>query len=330
MKLYYSESYDLHVGFDSSWENKDRIEKVLKSFSNEKEKLICLQPKKFTLQKEDLSHLSDLSEYLNFLQSSFLEKKQNCPVCTFTFPFLKNEQKCEMCMSPCTRNVKLVSETEGDTTYMCDTSLVCIKDLLSGIENLFSSPILEDIFILTRPPGHHSNNRTPSGFCLVNNIAYTTDLLLRKGKRICILDYDVHHGNGTQEIFYETDSVFFIDIHRDNFYPFTGKKEEVGKGKGKGYTLNIPLEKGSGEKEYIEAFNSFLPKIKKYQPDYILVSCGFDAHEKDIGGMKLKSESYGKFHSILSSLGIRLIYFLEGGYQCEIILECIQSITNAK
>ena len=190
----------------------------------------------------------------------------------------------------------------------------------------------DNIFILSRPPGHHSNNESPSGFCLINNMYMAVDYLkhLNSNYKIAIVDWDVHHGNGTQKLFYHRDDILFIDIHRDNFYPYTGFKEEIGEGKGIGFNINIPLEKGSDEKVYINCFNTIIvPALNTFNPDWIMVSCGFDAHINDqMGGMKLESSSYGKFHTILQKLGKPITYMLEGGYNDDSICSSIKEISR--
>ena len=193
----------------------------------------------------------------------------------------------------------------------------------------YKNGVKESIFILCRPPGHHSDNINPSGFCLVNNMYFAVDYLRKymKTGKIVIIDWDVHHGNGTQKLFYDDKSTLFIDLHRDNFYPYTGKKEETGYG----YTINIPLEKGSNEDIYINCFNNIIiPSIEKFNPDWIMVSCGFDAHKNDpIGGMLLESTSYGKFHNLIKNLNKPITYLLEGGYNTNSIMESILEMQKA-
>lgn len=336
MKLYYSPDYNLHFGFETSLENKERLDSVIAK----------LNPTPLERGDFELKLRSNLKKYLKKLGERFSEKPMNCIHCTFPI----NSHVCDMCGLKSSRVVKFISDLEGETSYMCDSSEKCITSLLVGIygviEGLRSTPLPQDrrakldlaipsfnqnIFILSRPPGHHCDNENPSGFCLVNNIAFATDVLLGlKVDRICIIDWDVHHGNGTEKLFYDTDQVLFIDIHRENFYPYTGKSIDTGSGKGKGYTMNFPLPKGSGEKEYLEAFVSFLPKVEEYKPEFILVSCGFDAHKNDpIGGMKLESESYGKFHTLLKKFNVPIVYFLEGGYDPKIIEDSVVCILEA-
>jgi len=331
LKVFYSPDYEKHSGFNSSLENPNRIGYLLSKLKATPMEF----PQNFRLPMKWEKIIAKLS--LNFSK-----RKRNCPECSFEIESPKDREDpapergnrenftCPMCSQPISKVVSIVSDLKGETTYMCETSTTCVKNLLKGIlYTITSLKSQKHLFFLTRPPGHHCDNEEPSGFCLVNNIALFADFFASEGKRVCILDWDVHHGNGTQKIFYSRNDVLFIDIHRGGLYPFTGKEDETGTGKGTGYTLNFPLEKNSGEEEYLKVFSSILPKIEEYRPDIILVSCGFDAHKNDpIGGMKLESSSYRKFHNLLEKLGIRIIYFLEGGYNPEVILESVEAMGN--
>jgi acetoin utilization deacetylase AcuC-like enzyme len=178
-------------------------------------------------------------------------------------------------------------------------------------------------FVLNaRPPGHHATREQAMGFCLLNNVAVAAASALAAGaERVAILDWDVHHGNGTQAIFEADPRVLFISLHEWPQYPGTGRSEEVGRGDARGNTVNLPLPSGSGAREYGAAMRSVvLPRLGDFRPDVLLVSCGFDAHEDDpLGGMQLCDADYGAFTTsawqAAAACGTaRLGVVLEGGY----------------
>ncbi len=183
----------------------------------------------------------------------------------------------------------------------------------------------EAAFAIARPPGHHAGSATGMGFCLTNHAAVATAHARSLGAgRVAILDWDVHHGNGTQDIFYEVGDVLYLSAHQSPFYPGTGWVEEVGDGEGRGMTVNVPLPAGSGEDVYAAAFAGvFLPVLREFGPDLILISAGYDAHRNDLlGGMALQEDSFERFAAALASLASEigaapLALLLEGGYNLE-------------
>jgi acetoin utilization deacetylase AcuC-like enzyme len=179
-----------------------------------------------------------------------------------------------------------------------------------------------------RPPGHHATSKTAMGFCLLNNIALGAQHAITQHnlQRVAIVDYDVHHGNGTQDIFYEHDDVLFISTHQAPFYPGTGTLHETGRGKGDGYTLNVPMPSGVGDDGYAEVFdNIVLPALQRFDPEFILVSAGFDAHWVDpLAMMNLSLNGFDRLNKKLISMAQqycegRIVFVLEGGYDLKAV-----------
>lgn len=181
-------------------------------------------------------------------------------------------------------------------------------------------------FIVARPPGHHAEREEAMGFCFFNTIACVAEALREKPgvERIFIFDFDVHHGNGTQYLFEERDDVYYASIHRYPFYPGTGAAHEIGVGKGRGFTKNIPLEGGEGDAAYLRAIEDQIVRlIDDYRPNAILLSSGFDAHIRDpLGGMRVTETAYGEItrrivEASQRHCGGRVLSLLEGGYDME-------------
>ncbi len=176
-------------------------------------------------------------------------------------------------------------------------------------------------FCLVRPPGHHARPNEAMGFCLYNNIAVAADALTRAGERVAIVDYDAHHGNGTQDIFFDRDDVLFVSLHEYPQYPGTGAGTEVGRDAGLGSTINFPMPSGSTGDAYLEAFDTVvIPSIERFGADWILISAGFDAHRDDpLTNLGLTSGDHAALTRRLadSSSRGRTIAFLEGGYDLD-------------
>lgn len=176
-------------------------------------------------------------------------------------------------------------------------------------------------FIAVRPPGHHAERSRAMGFCIFNNIAITAAFLRSRGDRVAIVDWDVHHGNGTQNTFYGDPDVLYVSIHEFPFYPGTGWIEETGAGAGVGTTVNVPLPGGTTAESYVAAFARIVvPVIEQFSPDWILISNGYDAHRLDpLGGMLLESKHYGWLAAWVASQvqASRVLAFLEGGYDLD-------------
>ena len=197
--------------------------------------------------------------------------------------------------------------------------------VLAAVDAVMEGKI-RNAFCAVRPPGHHALKNRAMGFCLFNNVAVAARYLQTRHKlrKVLIVDWDVHHGNGTQAMFYDDPTVFYFGVHRFPFYPGTGSADQRGEGKGLGATLNVPLPAGSGDREFKRALErQLVPAAREFKPDFVLVSAGFDAHKDDpLGGMKMTAEGYAELTRIVKGIaeehcGGRLVSMLEGGYDLE-------------
>lgn len=194
------------------------------------------------------------------------------------------------------------------------------------------------VFAFVRPPGHHAEPGRGMGFCLFNNIAIAAEYAIEKHgvRRVLIVDWDLHHGNGTQRAFYDRPDVLFFSSHQFPHYPGSGDVDEVGTGKGEGFTVNAPFPHGFGDAEYNAVYSRILkPVALEYKPDIVLVSAGFDPYHKDpLGGIRLTGEGFGSLATIVREIadaccGGKVLITLEGGYHPEGLREGVRSVLQA-
>ena len=184
-------------------------------------------------------------------------------------------------------------------------------------------------FLGLRPPGHHATADRAMGFCLLNNVAVTAALLADDGARVAIVDWDVHHGNGTQDMFFADPRVLYVSIHQFPFYPYQGRMDELGVGEAAGCTINLPLPAGSAGDAYRASWESVIgPIISQFQPDWLMISAGYDAHAEDpLAEMRLEAPDYGWMaaHMAAALPGVPVVAFLEGGYHLPALTSSVAS-----
>ncbi|MBN2466625.1 MAG: histone deacetylase [Deltaproteobacteria bacterium] len=226
---------------------------------------------------------------------------------------------------------------DPDTSACRDTfeaALLAAGGLLELVEAVQENR-LPNGFALVRPPGHHAEAGFAMGFCIFNNLAIAASRLISHYglDRVLIVDWDLHHGNGTQHSFYGNHQVLYFSTHQSPYYPGTGSFEETGTGRGKGYTVNVPLYPGAGDYDYVMIFKEILqPLAREFKPDFILVSAGFDTHFSDpLGSMRVTPQGYaGLTRMLLDSADElcqgRLVLTLEGGYSLEALRQSVKAV----
>ena len=225
---------------------------------------------------------------------------------------------------------------DGDTIVSPGSkgaSLDAVGSIIAAIDGVQNKEF-RNAFCAVRPPGHHAERNKAMGFCIYNNVAVGAHYLLEKYKlnKIAIIDFDVHHGNGTQDIFYDNEKVLYISTHQYPYYPGTGGNDERGKYNN---ILNIPLPAGTSSEEYLNAYEYVLKKLKEFKPEFVLFSAGFDAHEDDpLAQLQLKSKDFYDLTKrtldlTKSSSRGKVVSILEGGYDLNALMESTKLHVNA-
>lgn len=297
-----SDTYKDHNTGEGHPEKIDRVTAVIDNFKKlDNKNLIWKKPSKFDRSLLEITHSSD---YINFVETSFPKKGLS---------FLDGDT--------------IVSPGSKDATLDAVGSIITAID---GVQN----KEFKNAFCAVRPPGHHAEKNKAMGFCIYNNVAVGANYLIDKYKlsKIAIIDFDVHHGNGTQDIFYDNEKVLYISTHQFPYYPGSGTEQEKGKYNN---IFNIPLPAGTTSEEYLNAYEFVLKKIKEFKPEFILFSAGFDAHKDDpLAQLQLEAED---FYTLtrrtlkLSKLYCdgKVVSILEGGYDLLALQKCSEMHVKA-
>ena len=216
----------------------------------------------------------------------------------------------------------------------CEAAFLAAGGMLAAVQKVMAGEV-DNAFALVRPPGHHAERDHPMGFCLFNNVAIAAEYVRKRFglHKILIIDWDVHHPNGVQHIFYDDPEVLLFSTHRSPFFPGTGEATEVGAGSGKGFTVNVPLPSQRDDYDYGNVYRHLLTPIAlAFKPQIILVSAGFDTHQEDpIGGMRLTERGYARITDIIHAIARqtcdgRVVTVLEGGYDLAALRRSVKSV----
>ena len=297
-----SDTYKNHNTGNGHPEKIDRVTAIIDNFKKvDNKNLIWKKPNKFD---EFFLNKTHSIEYINHVKQSFPKKG---------LVFLDGDT--------------IVSPGSKDATKDAVGSIITAID---GVQN----KEFKNAFCAVRPPGHHAEKEKAMGFCIYNNVAVGANYLIEKYKykKIAIIDFDVHHGNGTQDIFYDNEKVLYISTHQYPYYPGSGSNEENGKFNN---VLNIPLEAGTTSEVYLNAYENVLTKIKQFKPEFLLFSAGFDAHIDDpLAQMRLSTEDFYKITKRTleyskSFCNGRVVSILEGGYDLKALQNSTQRHVDA-
>ena len=229
----------------------------------------------------------------------------------------------------------MIDEDTYTSPETAEVALLAAGAALTATEHVLEAEG-ERALALVRPPGHHAEPETAMGFCFYNNVAVAAAAALASGlTRVAIVDFDVHHGNGTQRMFEEDPRVLFVSVHQHPFYPGTGAASEIGRGPGRGFTVNAALEAGCTDGDYLLVFERVVrPIVERFAPELLLVSAGFDAHEHDpLAHMRLTSAGYARLAAVLTGLADRhargrLAAITEGGYELTALGESLHALVR--
>ena len=297
-----SDTYKNHNTGNGHPEKIDRVTAIIDNFKKvDNKNLIWKKPNKFD---EFFLNKTHSIEYINHVKQSFPKKG---------LVFLDGDT--------------IVSPGSKDATKDAVGSIITAID---GVQN----KEFKNAFCAVRPPGHHAEKEKAMGFCIYNNVAVGANYLIEKYKykKIAIIDFDVHHGNGTQDIFYDNEKVLYVSTHQYPYYPGSGSNKENGKFNN---VLNIPLEAGTTSEVYLNAYENVLNKIKQFKPEFLLFSAGFDAHIDDpLAQMRLSTEDFYKITKRTleyskSFCNGRVVSILEGGYDLKALQNSTQRHVDA-
>ena len=297
-----SNTYKNHITGDGHPEKIDRVTAVIDNFKKIGNKnIIWKKPTKFNKSLLEFTHSPN---YINFVEKSFPKKG--------------------------------LSYLDGDTIISPGSKMAtmdAVGSIITAIDGVQNKEF-KNAFCAVRPPGHHAEKDKAMGFCIYNNVAVGANYLIKryKLKKIAIIDFDVHHGNGTQNIFYDNESVLYISTHQFPYYPGSGSEQEKGKYNN---IYNIPLAAGTSSEEYLNAYNYVLKKLKEFRPEFILFSAGFDAHKDDpLAQLQLQSQDFYKLTKRTLELSKlfchgKVVSILEGGYDLKALQESTEMHVNA-